>query len=71
MKDKIYNEEEKNFHVMQGIWENNNILFKMIKEDIDHLITQRLLSFLEAHPAIAAMCSKKEFIDNSVDCKQN
>jgi hypothetical protein len=63
MKEKIYNEEEKNFHVMQGIWENNNILFKMIKEDIDHLITQRLLSFLEVHPAIDAMCSKEEFID--------
>ncbi len=71
MQDKIYNEEEKNFHVMQGIWKNNNILFKMIEEDIDHLITQRLLNFLEAHPAINAMCSKEEFIDNSVDCKQN
>ena len=71
MQDKIYNEEEKNFHVAQGVWENNNILFKMIKEDIDHLITQRLLSFLEAHPAIDAMCSKEEFINIPVDCKQN
>lgn len=58
MEDKKYTEEEKDFYVKQGIWENNNIIFNMIKDDIDHLITQRILKFLEHHPKIDALCSK-------------
>lgn len=62
MEDKKYTEEEKNFHVKQGIWQNNNIIFNMIKDDIDFLITQRILKFLECHPKIDALCSKDEVI---------
>lgn len=69
MQNKVYSEEEKDFFVKQGIWENNNILFKMIKDDIDHLITQRILNFLEEHPQINALCSKgKNTI--AADCKK-
>ena len=69
MEDKIYSELEKEFYVKQGIWENNNILFNMVKEHIDHLITQRILKFVEGHPQIDALCSKKEFIDTPVGYK--
>ena len=41
-----------------GVWENNNIIFNMIKDDIDHLITQRFSAFLKVHPKIDALCSK-------------
>lgn len=69
MQNKVYSEEEKDFFVKQGIWENNNILFNMIKDDIDHLITQRILNFLEEHPQINALCSKG---NNTItaDCKK-
>lgn len=62
MEDKKYTEEEKDFYVKQGIWQNNNIIFNMIKDDIDFLITQRILKFLERHPKIDALCSKDEVI---------
>lgn len=65
---KKYTEEEKDFYVKQGIWQNNNILFNMIKDDIDHLITQRILNFLKGHPQIDALCSKTETI--TVDCNE-
>jgi hypothetical protein len=68
MSKKLYTEEEKNFRVAQGIWENNNIIFNMIKDDIDHLITQRFSAFLKGHPKIDALCSKKFSI--IADCKE-
>ncbi len=45
-----YDEVEKDHAVAQGISKNNNILFNMIKEDIDCLITQRLLSLMKGYP---------------------
>lgn len=57
MEEKLYTEEEKNFHVAQGVWQNNNLIFKMIENDINHLITNRILQFLKGHPKIDALCS--------------
>lgn len=65
MSKKIYDEEEKDFRVAQGIWKNNNIIFQMIKEDIDGLITSRLLSLIKAHPDVFPRHTK-----TTVDCKE-
>ena len=59
MSEKKYTEDEKDFRVAQGVWKNNHVIFKMIENDIDHLITKRILKFLEGHPKINALCSKK------------
>lgn len=48
----IYNEEEKNFHVKQGIYKNNSLIFAMIEDQIDHLITKRLMAFCAGNPAL-------------------
>ncbi len=48
----IYDETEKDARVAQAVAENNNILFQMIEDHIDGLITRRLLDFCDAHPAI-------------------
>ena len=51
MEDRMYNEEEKEFHVAQGIWENNNMIFNMVKDHVDHLISKRLTELCQAYPA--------------------
>ncbi len=59
ISEKKYTEDEKDFHVAQGVWKNNHVIFKMIEDDIDHLITKRISKFLEGHPKINALCSKE------------
>ena len=65
MQEKIYSEAEKDFHVAQGVWENNNIIFQMIKDDIDDLITQRLLSLIEGYPNVFTQSKEA-----TVHCKE-
>ena len=60
-----YDEEEKDFHVAQGIWKNNHVIFKMIEDDIDSLITRRLLSLMNGYPKVFQ--KQKETI---VHCKE-
>jgi hypothetical protein len=69
VEEKLYTEEEKNFHVAQGIWQNNNLIFKMIENDINHLITSSILKFLEGNPKIKALCSVQSGLAIE-DCKE-
>jgi hypothetical protein len=48
VKDKIYSETEKNYFVEKAIYENNMLIFEMLKEHINALITQRLIAFHES-----------------------
>ena len=53
----IYDESEKEFNAKQSVNANNKVIFDMIQIYIDDLITNRLLDFRNAHPAI---CSESE-----------
>ena len=66
---KLYTEEEKELYVAQGVWQNNNIVFNMIKDDVDTLITARFLAFFKEHPKIDALCSKRSNTI-TVNCKE-
>lgn len=60
-EDKFYSEEEKDYYVAKAVRENNEILFNLIKEDIEHLITRRLIAFSERMEST----SKQQ---ESIDC---
>lgn len=61
IKDKNYSpkydEEEKNHHVAVALSQNNAVLFEVIKDHIDSLITQRLIDFRKGIPSISESLS--------------
>ena len=49
---KLYSEAEKDNFVREAVAKQKESVFESFKESIDCLITERLLAFCNAHPAI-------------------
>jgi hypothetical protein len=49
---KPINGLEKDFFQKQAVSQNNDILFSLIKDQVDSLVNLRLLDFMKNHPAI-------------------
>ena len=58
---KLYSEPEKDRLVQEAINEVYGSIFSKFEPWVDCLITERLLAFCDAHPAITSQDSKKQF----------
>lgn len=53
MENKIYNEEEKNYHEKKAVHNNNKLLFDLIESHINCLITERLNKFATGYSVLS------------------